>query len=162
MSTFVRETVIAAPPATVFAVSLDPGLHVRSMARYGETMIEAPEGGTFTEGTTATWRARHFGVPFRLRSMVFDLDEPRRFCDRQISGPFAAFLHEHTFVPHPRGTLMRDTVTFRSPLGALGRLVDALVLRRHLERVIAERNVAVAAEAESLAAIDRGGRTLSP
>ena len=50
---------------------------------------------------------------------------------------------------------VRDTVTFRSPFGPLGRLVDALFMRSYLRRLIAERNRIVAAEAESR------GRTLS-
>lgn len=155
MARFVLERVIAAPPDEVFAASLDPELHVRSMARHGETMVEAPAGGVFTEGSTVTWRARHFGIPFRLRSMVFDIDPPRGFRDRQISGPFGAFLHEHEFEEHPDGTLMRDTITFRSPFGPIGRLVDRLVMREHLRRLIDERNDVIAAEVEGR------GRTLS-
>lgn len=156
MPRFVLETVIAAPPEQVFRVSLDPDIHVRSMARYGETMVEPPAGGIFTEGSTVTWRARHFGIAFRLRSLVFDIDAPHRFSDRQLSGPFRDFLHEHVFEEHPRGTLMRDTVTFASPFGPLGRVVDALVLGGYMRRLIAERNAALAAE------IERPGRTLSP
>ena len=154
MPRFALETVIGATPAEVFAASLDPELHVKSMARFGETMVEAPAGGVFTEGTTATWRARHFGIPFRLRSIVFDIDPPNGFSDRQISGPFAAFLHEHRFEEHPSGTLMHDTVTFRSPFGPLGRLVDALFMREYMRRLITERNAILAAELEG------PGRTL--
>ncbi|WP_372467467.1 SRPBCC family protein [Microbacterium maritypicum] len=155
MARFTLESVIAAAPAEVFAASLDPELHVKSMARYGETMIEAPAGGVFTEGSTATWRARHFGIPFRLRSIVFDVDPPRGFSDRQIAGPFRDFLHQHRFEEHPAGTLMHDTVTFHSPLGPLGRLVDAMFLRAYMRRLILERNAILAAEFEG------PGRTLS-
>lgn len=155
MAEFVLETVIAAAPEAVFAASLDPGLHVRSMAQYGETMIEAPEGGVFREGSTVTWRARHFGIPFRLRSLVFDIDRPRRFCDRQISGPFGDFLHEHVFEEHPQGTLMRDTITFRSPLGLLGRMVDRLFMREYMRRIIAERNAVLTQELEGRGAAAR-------
>lgn len=155
MARFALETVIGATPAEVFAASLDPALHVKTMARYDETMVEAPAGGVFTEGTTATWRARHFGIPFRLRSIVFDIDPPRGFSDRQISGPFAAFLHEHRFEAHPAGTLMHDTVTFCSPFGPLGRLVDTMYLGGYMRRLIMERNAILAAEFES------PGRTLS-
>ena len=49
---------------------------------------------------------------------------------------------------------MRDTIVFRSPFGPLGRVVDALVLGRYMERLIAERNTAL------IAAIEDGGRTL--
>lgn len=155
MAGFVLERVIAAPVASVFALSLDPGLHVRSMARHDETMIEEPAGGAFSEGSTVTWRARHFGIPFRLRSLVFHIDAPHRFSDRQIAGPFGSFLHEHEFAEHPQGTLMRDTITFRSPFGPLGRLVDRLFLREYLRRLISERNDALAAELED------PGRTLT-
>ncbi|MEN0023001.1 MAG: SRPBCC family protein [Microbacterium sp.] len=156
MARFVLERVIAAPPTEVFTASLDPQLHVRSMARHGETMVEAPAGGVFTEGSTVTWRARHFGIPFRLRSIVFDIDEPRGFRDRQIAGPFGAFLHEHEFHPHERGTLMRDTITFRSPFGPIGRLVDRLFMTAYLRRLISERNDTISSE------IEGRGRTLSP
>lgn len=149
MSEFVLERVIDAPRATVFAVALDPGLHLRSMARYGETMVEAPAGGVFSEGSTVTWRARHFGIPFRLRSVVYDVDPPRGFRDRQISGPFGSFWHEHVFEEHTRGTLLRDTIRFHSPFGPIGRLVDRLVLREYMRRLIEQRNDQLAAEAEA-------------
>lgn len=149
MAQFVLERVIHASPERVYAASLDPQLHVTSMAQYGETMVEAPAGGVFTEGSTVTWRARHFGLPFRLSSVVFDLDPPRRFCDRQTKGPFGAFLHEHVFLQHPEGTLMRDTVTFRSPFGPIGTVVDKLFMRSYMRRIISERNEVLAAQLEA-------------
>ncbi|MFT4259894.1 SRPBCC family protein [Microbacterium sp.] len=148
MARFVLETIIAAPRVKVFAVAIDPALHVRSMARYDESMIEEPVGGVFAEGSTATWRARHFGIHFRLRSVVFDIDPPRGFRDRQIAGPFAEMQHEHEFEEHPQGTLMRDTITMRSPFGPLGRLVDRLFMTRYMRNLIAERNAVLAAVAE--------------
>jgi uncharacterized protein YndB with AHSA1/START domain len=87
MPRFTLERVIAAPPAAVFAASLDPHLHVRSMARHGETMVETPEGGRFREGSTVTWRARRFGIPFRLRSVVYDIDEPNTDIAAEVEQP---------------------------------------------------------------------------
>lgn len=149
MAEFVLERVIRASPAEVFAASLDPALHVESMARYGETMVTAPEGGVFTEGSTVTWRARHFGIPFHLTTIVFDIDQPHRFCDRQVKGPFGAFHHEHVFAQHPDGTLMRDTITFRSPFGPIGTLVDRLFMRNYMRGLISERNAVLAALLEA-------------
>jgi ligand-binding SRPBCC domain-containing protein len=148
MAEFVLERIIRATPAAVFAASLDPALHVESMARYGETMVAGPAGGAFTEGSTVTWRARHFGIPFHLSSIVFDIDPPRRFCDRQMKGPFGAFHHEHEFLEHPKGTLMRDTVTFRSPFGPIGRIVDRLFMREYMRRLIDERGDVLQASLE--------------
>ncbi|WP_404436093.1 SRPBCC family protein [Microbacterium aerolatum] len=103
-------------------------------------MLEGPADGVFTEGSTVTWRARHFGIPFRLTTVVFDIDPPHGFCDQQVKGPFGAFHHEHVFIEHPDGTLMRDTITFRSPFGPLGALVDRLFMRSYMRRLIEERN----------------------
>lgn len=149
MARFVLERVIRAAPSAVFAAALDPALHVESMARYGESMVEGPAGGVFSEGSTVTWRARHFGVPFRLSSVVFDIDPPHRFCDRQIKGPFADFHHEHVFEAHSHGTLMRDSITLRSPFGPIGAVVDRLFMREYMRRVIDERGAALAKTLES-------------
>lgn len=149
MAQFILERIIRATPAEVFGAALDPTLHVESMARYGETMVKGPDGGVFVDGSTVTWRARHFGVPFHLSSIVFGIDPPRRFCDRQTKGPFGAFHHEHVFQDHPDGTLMRDTVTFRSPFGPIGALIDRLFMREYMRRLIDERNEVLAASLES-------------
>lgn len=152
MAQFTLERVIAAPPQAVFAAALDPELHVESMARYRESMIDAPAGGGFTEDSTVTWRATHFGIPFHLTSIVFDIDAPHGFRDRQVKGPFRTFLHEHAFVKHPGGTLMRDTITFHSPFGPIGALVDRLVMREYLRRLIDERNDRIAVSVEDRSA----------
>lgn len=145
MATFVLERIIPAPPETVFDLSLDVGLHLESQSSRGERAVGGRTTGMLGEGDQVTWSARHFGIRFRMSSIVFDLDRPRRFHDRQIKGPFGAFLHTHEFTAVGAGTLMRDTIEFRSPFGPLGRWVDALVMRRHLIAVITERNDAISA-----------------
>ncbi|WP_336627891.1 MULTISPECIES: SRPBCC family protein [unclassified Microbacterium] len=156
MGSFVLERTIAAPVERVFALSLDVGVHVDSMTTHAERIVGGVRSGQMAEGDTVTWSARHFGIRFRMTSLVFDVDAPQRFSDRQLHGPFAAFRHRHTFVPllapdEPEAsrTLMRDEIEFRSPFGPLGRLVDALIMRRHLIRLIEQRNDALAARASA-------------
>lgn len=158
MGSFVLERTIAAPIERVFALSLDVGVHVDSMVAHDERIADGVRSGRMTEGDTVTWDARHFGIRFRMTSLVFDVDAPHAFSDRQIRGPFAEFRHRHTFEPAPapgnpersgeRATLMRDEIVFRSPFGLIGRVVDALVMRRHLVRLIEQRNDTLAALAE--------------
>jgi len=45
---------------------------------------------------------------------------------------------------------MRDVLEFRSPLGPLGVLVDVLVLKAHLRRLLEKRNEQIRSEAEAL------------
>lgn len=145
MARFVLERVVPAPPAEVFDVSLDVGLHLRSQASHGERVAAGPTSGILGEGDGITWSARHFGIRFEMASIVFDVDRPHRFRDRQTRGPFARFEHTHEFESRPDGTLMRDTIVFRSPFWLLGRAVDALFMRRHLIGVISERNDTISA-----------------
>lgn len=147
MGSFVLERTIAAPVQRVFALSLDVGVHVESMTAHAERIVGGVAEGLMTEGDSVTWSARHFGIRFRMTSLVFDVDAPHAFSDRQLRGPFAVFRHRHTFAPVPEGTLMRDEVEFRSPFGPLGRLIDALMMRRHLVRLIERRNDTLAARA---------------
>ncbi len=143
MTSFTLERVIPAPPGDVFDVSLDVGLHLMSQRSHGERVASGRTSGRLAEGEQVTWSARHFGLRFRMTSLVFDVERPRRFRDRQVRGPFGSFLHIHEFEPLDGGTLMRDTIDFRSPLGPIGRMVDVSVMRRHLIGVITERNDAI-------------------
>ena len=65
-----------------------------------------------------------------------------------VKGRFARFDHDHHFEPIGSGTLMRDVLEFESPFGLLGRLVDRMLLRGYLERLLSERALAIKSEAE--------------
>ena len=64
-----------------------------------------------------------------------------------IRGRFAEFRHDHHFAPSDGGTTMVDTLEFRSPFGFLGALVDRLVLKPYLTRLLCERNAVIQREA---------------
>ncbi|MFJ3383788.1 MULTISPECIES: SRPBCC family protein [unclassified Curtobacterium] len=139
-------TLLDAPPAEAFALSLDIGAHERSLAATGERAVAGTVSGTIGLGETVTFRARHLGVVWRLTSKVTAVEAPHRFVDEQVRGPFAHFHHEHRFEPSGPGTRMVDEVTFRAPFGPLGRLAEVLVLARYMPRVLEARNRALAAE----------------
>jgi ligand-binding SRPBCC domain-containing protein len=91
-----------------------------------------------------TWAARHFGVPLRMTSRITALDFPESFMDEQIRGPFKSFRHVHEFEATATGSIMTDRVEFTAPFGILGRLMEDLVLRRYLQRLITNRGRFVA------------------
>ncbi|MGX5694602.1 SRPBCC family protein [Agromyces soli] len=145
---FSCETRIAAPRAAAFDASLDIDLHLSSMARSGERAVAGVTRGRIGPGETVTWRARHFGVRWTMTSEIAAYRRPSFFVDRQVRGPFAAFRHEHRFEQDASGTRMHDLIEFRAPLGPLGRIAEP-VLRRHLRRLIEERNEHVKRTAEA-------------
>jgi ligand-binding SRPBCC domain-containing protein len=95
--------------------------------------------GLIGAGEHVTWRARHFGVPLRMTSRITSLDFPASFTDEQVRGPFTSFRHVHEFEATNMGSIMTDRVEFTAPFGPVGRLVEKLVLRRYLERLIQDR-----------------------
>ena len=137
---------VAAPPATVFDLSLDVDLHLRSMAAWHERVLGSPTA-PLALGDEVTWTARHFGVPFSMTSRIAELERPHRFVDEQVRGPFASFRHVHTFQATDDGTRMTDDVAFDAPLGPLGDLAESLVLRRRLRHLIEVRNELLVHEA---------------
>ena len=70
---------------------------------------------------------------WRTRIVVWEPD--RRFVDEQVRGPYALWHHTHTFEPHAEGTLMRDRVRYRLPLGLAGAVAHLAFVRRDLEQI---------------------------
>jgi ligand-binding SRPBCC domain-containing protein len=138
--TIVLTTEIPASPEACFAESLSVDAHTASMSRSGERAVAGVTSGGMVLGETVTWRARHFGMPFRMTSRISVHDAPHRFVDEQLAGPFRRWWHEHRFEAVPGGTLMTDVVEYTSPAGPLGRLVDRLVLTRYLTGLLSVRN----------------------
>jgi ligand-binding SRPBCC domain-containing protein len=85
------------------------------------------------------------GVPVRGRTRIEELDPPRRFTEVRLKGPYAHWRHTHLLEPAAQGTLMRDIVRYRLPLGAVGSLVAGRLARRGLARLFAYRRRELAA-----------------
>ncbi|HMD57993.1 MAG TPA: SRPBCC family protein [Solirubrobacteraceae bacterium] len=97
--------------------------------------VLTPEPIEMRAGTLIEYRLRVRGVPLRWVSRIEEWQPGRRFVDRQLKGPYRLWCHTHEFAADPRGTLIRDSVCYEIPLGRLGALVHAAVVRRDLERV---------------------------
>jgi len=143
------ETFVRASTDVVFDVARDLDFHARSLAHTGERIVGGRRGGLIELGEEVEWEARHFGVRWRMRSRITEMDRPRSFTDEQVSGPFASFVHRHSFRAEGDGTLMIDDWSHRAPFGPLGAIAD-LALRGHMERLLRTRGAAIAAEAESV------------
>jgi len=133
-------TEVPATPERCFELSLSVDAHQSSMSDSGERAIAGVTSGVMGLGDSVTWRARHFGIPFTMTSVITQYDAPYRFVDEQESGPFRRWWHEHRFEPVADGTLMTDVVEFESPAGPVGWLVNALVLTRYMTKLLEQRN----------------------
>jgi ligand-binding SRPBCC domain-containing protein len=119
-------TEIDAQPEVCFDLSLDVDLHTRSTGAR-EEIVGGVRSGRMKLGDDVTWKAWHFGIPFRMTSRITEYERPAFFVDEQARGLFATWRHEHLFEEREGGTLMTDVVDYRSPLGPIGSAVDVRV-----------------------------------
>jgi ligand-binding SRPBCC domain-containing protein len=94
-------------------------------------------------GTLIDYRLRLHGLPLRWTSRIEEWEAGRGFVDRQVRGPYRLWHHRHEFVPCGRATVVRDRVRYALPLGPLGRVAEAVLVRRDLERIFDFRREAV-------------------
>ncbi len=120
-----------------------------STAGTREQAVAGVTTGLIGEGESVTWRGRHFGVMLQHTSRITQYEPPAFFQDVMTAGAFKSFEHNHRFQELEGETVMRDELRFSAPLGALGLMVERLVLRDYLTRFLLERNKFVKQIAES-------------
>ena len=139
MPTIVIETRIDAPIERCFDLARDVGAHLRTSAQTDERAVDGKITGPLDLGDWVTFEAVHFGIRQRLTSKIVEMERPRRFVDEMVRGAFASLRHVHEFKVEDGITVMTDTMTWRSPLGVLGRAADALVLTRHMRNFLTRK-----------------------
>ena len=150
MQTIILETEIAAPAERCFLLSLNIDLHMASTEPTREHAVAGVTHGLISLDESVTWQGKHFGLTLRHETRITEYDRPRHFQDVMVKGTFRSFVHDHFFEEVGEGaTLMRDELRFAAPLAVLGRVAEALVLRRYLRRFLAERNAVIRRVAES-------------
>ncbi len=78
-------------------------------------------------------------IPLTWVTRIESVDEPFRFVDTQLQGPYERWWHEHTFSEVENGVLMRDRVDYELPLGLLGDLAHAIFVKRRLKHIFDHR-----------------------
>jgi ligand-binding SRPBCC domain-containing protein len=140
---------MAAPAMRCFLLSLSIDLHMQSTAGTRERAIAGVTTGLIGDVESVTWRGRHFGLMLQHTSRITRYEPPTFFLDVMTEGMFQSFEHDHRFLERGGETVMQDELRFSSPLGALGSIVDRLVLRDYLTRFLLARNKCVKQIAES-------------
>lgn len=96
--------------------------------------------GTPGLGYEAILKVRQFGVfTMRWHVRIIRYDPPLAMDDEQISGPFRSWLQQRRFRSTEHGTELTDIVVYDVPFGILGRIANALVIKRQVENMFAYR-----------------------
>lgn len=96
------------------------------------------------EGTLIDYRLKLNGIPLGWQSRIENWEPARHFVDTQVKGPYSYWRHAHEFIPLASGTLMRDVVRYRLPLGWLGSVVAGWKVDSQVERIFSFRSARIA------------------
>jgi ligand-binding SRPBCC domain-containing protein len=125
-----RETVVPRPRMEVFEFFADAENleHITPPELRFEITSTRPI--RMAEGTRIEYRLWLFGVPFTWTSLITRWEPGHSFVDEQIRGPYAKWVHTHSFEDADIGTRVRDHVLYRLPLFPLGEIGYPLVSRQ--------------------------------
>lgn len=137
---FEREQVVDQPVGVVF----DFMGRAANLERITPDAVHFQFDGTppskLSVGTQIRYRLRISGVPVHWTTRITEWDPPHRFADLQARGPYAYWLHTHTFTALTETrTLMRDRVIYKVPFGPLGEVARRVFVARRLRQVFDHR-----------------------
>ena len=98
--------------------------------------IMSPQPLSVGLGATIDYKLRVHRIPIRWQSEITAWDPPQLFVDVQNKGPYRHWEHTHEFQALGGRTLVRDTVSYKSPGGSI---VDKLFVRQDIERIFSYR-----------------------
>ena len=140
---------IAAPIERVFDLSRSINLHQISTASSNEKAIDGVLTGLINKDETVTWQAKHLFKTRLFTSKITEMKSPDFFIDEMIKGDFTSFHHEHHFKAAHNGTIMIDIVNFETPYGKIGKMANAIFLKRYLQKFLIKRNEVIKDYAET-------------
>lgn len=133
--TIERRQIIRRPIEQVFSFFVDvenldkitpPWMHFR---------VHTPTPITMCVGARIEYTIRWRGWPMRWLTEIEKWLPGKRFVDRQVRGPYRLWHHTHDFDAVGDETIMDDIVRYALPLGPIGRIAHAILVRRDLERI---------------------------
>ncbi len=141
-----RRVWLPRPRPEVFEFFADPGNLSRLHPAWARPRWLAAPPARLAAGAVLDFRVA--ALPGAWRVIIREFDPPYRFVDAQLRGPFARWEYRHRFVEGPEGdepgaapgTWVEDRVTYRLPLGVLGRAAHALGGGRQLRRLFEYRD----------------------
>jgi ligand-binding SRPBCC domain-containing protein len=134
---------VPAAAAECFAFFSDAGNLEALTPPFLHFRIVTPGPITMRAGALIEYRLSLFGLPLPWLTRIDDWQPGRGFTDTQLRGPYARWVHRHTFAPVDRGTWLRDEVEYALPLVPLSDPVHTLFVRPRLHHIFGYRQDAI-------------------
>lgn len=80
-----------------------------------------------------------FNIKTTWVTEITHVQEGRYFVDEQRVGPYKIWHHQHFLEATPKGTLMKDIISYQPPFGFLGTIANSLLIRKKLNEIFTYR-----------------------
>lgn len=127
------------PLRQVFPVFEDARNLARITPAWMSFEVKTPGRIEMRKGVEIDYTIRWLGLPMKWRTLITGYQPPHMFSDEQLKGPYVLWRHRHTFVETPEGTLVADQVEYALPMGVLGRIAHAVMVKRQLLEIFRYR-----------------------
>lgn len=79
------------------------------------------------------------GIKLNWTSEITKIEPLHYFVDKMIDGPFAIWHHQHFFEEAENGTIAKDVIHYKLPLGPIGKLFHPLLVKNNVNALFEYR-----------------------
>ncbi len=97
--------------------------------------VTSKERVQMRKGAEIEYTIRWLGLPIHWKTLILEYEPPFLFVDKQVKGPYSLWRHTHTFRQTDNGVVVGDHVEYALPLGPLGQLTHATLVRGQLKQI---------------------------
>lgn len=91
-------------------------------------------------GTLIDYKLKIHGIPLKWKSQITTFVENKTFTDVQLSGPYSKWEHQHDFIAYKNGTLIKDEVVYKVPMGILGKITAGPFVNQDVRNIFKYRS----------------------
>ena len=81
------------------------------------------------------------GIKMNWVTEITHVKDKEYFVDEQRFGPYAFWHHRHSFKPIENGVEMKDTLHYKIPFGAIGKITNSLFIDKKIQEIFDYRFV---------------------
>jgi len=84
-----------------------------------------------------------FGLKTTWVTEITNYKKNKYFVDEQRIGPYKIWHHQHILEPTENGVMMTDIISYQPPYGILGKLANAIIIKKKLKEIFDYRTVVI-------------------
>lgn len=136
---FVAEQWIPKKPEEVFPFFCDENNLEKITPEFLNFHVVGKSTQEIKESTHIDYRLSLYGIPFHWKTKILKWNPPHQFVDIQLKGPYQYWHHTHELIPFSDGTLLRDTVHYKLPLGFIGKIAAHQKVKSDVNKIFNHR-----------------------